>query len=69
MPSRTAAQPQSLGGVMSFSEYSSENAAQYQRNGSAEVTKMQASGKSRSFNVRDFDRNATVRRPSGGELT
>ena len=59
------AQTQSLGGVMSFSEYSSENAAQYQRSGSAEVAKTQASGKSRSFNVRDFDQNATVQTGPG----
>ena len=59
------AQTQSLGGVMSFSEYSNENAAQYQRAGSAEATKWKAPGKARSFNVRDFDRNATVQTGPG----
>lgn len=62
------AQSQSLGGVMSFSDYSSENAAQYQRSGSLELSKpagSQWAGKARSFNVRDFDRNATVQTGPG----
>lgn len=88
------AREQRLGGMMSFSEYSNENVAQYQRSlqdgltrhappgrweseasDSAEPSEALApaapppaqakTGKLRSHNVRDFDRNATVQTGPG----